>query len=306
MPLDIGKTSIALVGPGRAGSAFARSWTASGGSIALVARNAGAARALAKDLPRADVLALDDRLRLACDALILSVPDDAIAALARRLAPRVACRFAFHFSGALPSVELAALSSGGTRIASMHPLRAFSGSAEDAWSGAYVAVEGDEAAAKTAIRLCRHVGARPHPLSAANKPLYHAAATLAAGGTGALLSIATRLWTRAGLSEEEGRVALAGLARGAAQAVERLPFDGALTGPVARRDIATIRLHRKALAHSPELLELYAELAREVLTRTPGRGREQEIAGILSEADETAANSGPESDKPSDNTGRRA
>lgn len=305
MPPDIGKTSIALVGPGRAGRAFARSWTASGGSIALVARNAGAARSFARELPRAEVLALDDRLRLACDVLILSVPDDAISTLARRLAPRVACRFAFHFSGALPSAELASLSSGGTRIASMHPLRAFSGSGEDGWSGAFVAVEGEESAAKTATRLCRQVGARPHPLEAANKPLYHAAATLAAGGSGSLLSIATRLWTRAGLAEEDGRAALAGLAAGAIEAVGRLPFDRALTGPVARRDVETVRIHREALTRLPEVLEVYALLARETLNRTPGRGREEEIAAILSKADETAGSPGRVIDEHSDNPARK-
>ena len=304
MPSDVGKTSIALVGPGRAGRAFARSWTAAGGSIVLVARDAGAARAVARELARAEVLALDDRLRLACDVLILSVPDDAIGTLARRLSPRVACRFALHFSGALPSAELAPLSSGGTKVASIHPLRAFSGSGEDNWSGAFVAVEGEEAAAKTASRLCRHVGARPHPISAANKPLYHAAATLAAGGSGSLLSFATRLWTRAGLAEEDGQSALAGLAAGAVEAVGRLPFDRALTGPVARRDVETIRLHRDALACSPDLLELYALLAGETLRRTPGRGREEEIAGILAREGEPVGDSERESDKRSDGPGR--
>jgi predicted short-subunit dehydrogenase-like oxidoreductase (DUF2520 family) len=187
----------------------------------------------------------------------------------------------------------------------MHPLRAFSGSETDDWSGAFLAIEGEESAAKTATRLCRHVGARPHPLAAANKPLYHAAATLAAGGSGSLLSFATRLWTRAGLSEEEGRAALAGLAAGAVDAVGRLPFDRALTGPVARRDVETVRVHRDALARLPDVSALYALLARETLRRTPGRGREDEIAAILEVLEATPGDSPRATDEFPDKSGRK-
>lgn len=277
--------TIVLVGPGRAGRAFARSWTSAGGSILLAARDVASARAFARELERADVLSLSGRPTLAGDVVILAVGDDAIAPLAERLSRRVACRFAFHFSGARAGAELAPLSAGGAKLASIHPLRAFSGSPEDRWDGAFVAVEGEETAARTAMRLCRHIGARPHRLSAADKPLYHAAATLAAGGSASLLSCATRLWTAAGLSEDEGRQALAGLAAGAVDAVEKLTFDRALTGPVARRDVETVRLHRDALGSRPDLAELYELLAKETLRRTAGRGREEEILALFAAGD---------------------
>jgi predicted short-subunit dehydrogenase-like oxidoreductase (DUF2520 family) len=277
----IAQTKILLVGPGRAGRAFARSWTGAGGSVVLVARDTAAARTFAADIPRAEVRDLDDRRTFSGDVLVLSVPDDAIHPLAERIGGRVACRFAFHFSGALASRELAPLSSAGASLGSLHPLRAFSGAATDTWESAFVAVEGDEPAVLIGEQLCRHAGAHPHRVAAADKPLYHAAATIAAGGVASLLSFASRLWVAAGLSEEEGRTALAELAAGAVDAVERLPFDRALTGPVARRDIETVRLHREALRSWPEHSALYALLASETLRRTPGRGHEEEIARIL-------------------------
>lgn len=285
--------TIVLVGPGRAGRAFARSWTSAGGSIVLAARDVASARAFARELERADVLPLGGRPTLAGDIVILAVGDDAIAPLAEKLSRRVACRFAFHFSGARASSELAPLSAGGAKLASFHPLRAFSGSPEDRWDGAFVAVEGEETAARTAMRLCRRIGARPHRISAADKPLYHAAATLAAGGSASLLSCATRLWTEAGLSEDDGRAALAGLAAGAIEAVERFPFDRALTGPVARRDVETVRLHRDALASRADLTELYELLAKEALRRTPGRGREEEILSLFATGEGDIRETGP-------------
>jgi predicted short-subunit dehydrogenase-like oxidoreductase (DUF2520 family) len=263
-----------------------------------------AARAFAREIPRAEVLALDSRLRLAGDVVVLAVPDDAIASLAARLSGRVACRFAFHFSGALGSGELAPFSSGGAKLASMHPLRAFSGAPDDGWNDAFVAVEGEEPAARMAVRLCRHVGARPHRLAAAGKPLYHAAATLAAGGSAALLSFATRIWTEAGLSEEEGKAALAGLAAGAVDAVARLPFERALTGPVARRDVETVRLHRDALAPWPELARLYELLANETLRATEGRGREAQIRSVLEAESEQSGAAAPTIARQSDSRRR--
>ena len=307
MAKRVSDVTIVLVGPGRVGRAFARSWTSAGGSIVLAARRARTVRGFAREIG-SDVLPLSDRSieanvgrRIDADVLILAVPDDSISTVARSLARRVACRFAFHFSGARSSAELASLSSGGAaaRLASVHPLRAFTGSKDDTWKGAWVAVEGDPAAARVASEICRRVGARPHAIEAAKKPLYHAAATLAAGGAGSLLSIATRLWAEAGLPEDEGRKALSALAATAIGAVERLPFDRALTGPVARRDVATVRLHRRALAERrederPDVALLYSLLADETLRRTPGRGAEREIARILA----------PRRDRPA--TSRRA
>jgi predicted short-subunit dehydrogenase-like oxidoreductase (DUF2520 family) len=281
VPVDVSGVTILLVGPGRAGRAFARSWTAAGGSIVLVARRPRALHRFAREIGAHDVRPLGERRGFQGDVLVLAVPDDSISRLAARLGPRVQCRFAFHFSGALSSAELAPLSSAGARVASVHPLRAFTGSADESWSGAYVAIEGNAAAVRFASAICRRLGAHPHSIEAAKKPMYHAAATLAAGGAGSLLSIAARLWSEAGLPEEEGRKALAGLAASAVDSVRRLPFDRALTGPVARRDVATVSLHTRALAGRPDVARLYAMLAEETLTRTRGRGAERELARML-------------------------
>jgi predicted short-subunit dehydrogenase-like oxidoreductase (DUF2520 family) len=281
MPVDLSEVTIVLVGPGRAGTAFARSWTAAGGRLVVAARDPDRARLVEKGLGGVEVRDLDGIGNGDADVLILAAPDDALPALAARLSSRGRWSFAFHFSGALSSAVLAPLSSSGVKTGSLHPLRAFTGLLEDDWRDTFVAVEGDPSAEDAAEALCRRIGARPHRIAAARKPLYHLAATLAAGGTASVLSLATRAWSEAGLPEEEGRVALSELAATAVDAVRRLPFDEALTGAVARRDVATIRLHQAAMADRPELAQAYAFLAAETLRRTAGRGREREIAGIL-------------------------
>lgn len=279
---DSTEARLVLVGPGRAGLALVRSWRRTGGMVVLLARNAPAADRVRGELadPAVDVRSQNDERVLAGDVLVLAVPDDAIEAVAAAIAPRAACRFAFHLSGALSARALAPLSPTAS-VGSLHPLRAFSGVPDENWKDAFVAVEGEEAAVEAGSRVCRRMGARPRRLAAEGKPLYHCAATLAAGGVASLLSLAARIWEEAGLEEDEGRIELARLAGSAAEAVGRLPFADALTGPVARRDVETVRLHRDVLSGRPDLARLYEQLAEETLRRTPGRGREDEITRLL-------------------------
>jgi len=274
-------SSLSLVGPGRAGSAFGRSWLAAGGTLAdVIARDpASAGEAVARlggGTPRG-IAGLDAD----CDILVLAVPDDAVAAVASEIAGKIRCRTAFHLSGALPASALEALRESGAALGALHPLRVFTGSADETWAGAFVAIEGEAAALSVAESLVTALEARAHRIAPESKPLYHAAATLAAGGTVALISLAARAWAAAGIPETEARQALAELSERAAAAAVSRGFADAFTGPVARRDRGTLQAHRDALAAFPDLARLYRLFARETLARTAGRGREEEILALL-------------------------
>lgn len=294
--------SLVLVGPGRAGLALVRSWRSTGGEVVVLARNAAAAERVRTAIadPKVAVRPLPDGGEIEGEVLVLAVPDDAITAVAKSLAPGSAFRFAFHVSGALPASALAPLSPR-TSLGSLHPLRAFGGVAGESWRDAFVAVEGEQPAVAAGADLCRRLGARPRPVAATGKALYHCAATLAAGGVASLLSVASRVWAEAGLDEEEGRIELSRLAVSAAETASRLPFEEALTGPVARRDVDTIRRHRDALAGRPEIARLYRFLAAETLDRTAGRGREDEIAALLASSPKDREEVDGRSDNKSDN-----
>jgi len=285
---DILKWTVSLVGPGRAAKAFARSWIEAGGRIEHVLSRdpAGAGRAV--QLLQAGQPRTVGSGRFACDLLILGVPDDSIGAVAARIAPEVSCRLAFHLSGAAPAEEIGILRRSAASVGSLHPLRAFSGEPSENWRGAFVAIEGDEPACSAGEQIVRAFGAFGRPLAPETKALYHAAATLAAGGTLALVSLAARVWASIGIPEAEAQAALADLSARAASAATHRPFEDAFTGPLARRDLKTVRFHRAALASRPELLRLYDLLARETLERTPGRGKENEILSVLKERNDSS------------------
>lgn len=276
-------SALSLFGPGRAARAFARSWTRAGGRVnEVIARDADRAAQAAREIgagrPRAS-----DSGPIACDLLVLGVPDDAIHSLARRLAGRVSCRVAFHLSGALAAKELAPIAAAATAVGSLHPVRAFSGAPDETWEGAFVAIEGEREAARVGELVVAAIGAQGHRIEAAAKPLYHAAATLAAGGSIALLSLAVRAWASLGIPEHDSRAALCDLSARAAGAAVSRDFEDVFTGPVARRDVGTVRSHRSALARFPEALAVYDVLARETLARTSGHGKEDEILAVLEE-----------------------
>jgi len=122
----------------------------------------------------------------------------------------------------------------------------------------------------------------------ADRPLYHWAATLAAGSLVGLLATAHEVARRLGLPDEARR----GYDRLAEGALAAAIADGrpaaAMTGPVARGDLATVETHLDALARSaPDLLPLAVELARAQVARrretapddSAGKALEARLAG---------------------------
>ncbi len=79
----------------------------------------------------------------------------------------------------------------------------------------------------------------------------------------ALAGVAQRLFVGAGLSDAAARKALATLMAGALENLRAAGPEAALTGPVARGDVETIRRHLEVL-RGPDA-ELYRTLSRAAL-----------------------------------------
>ena len=121
------------------------------------------------------------------------------------------------------------------------------------------------------------------PLS--QRPLYHAAAVFASNYLAGLMNAAARLMAQAGVPEDEAVAAILPLARGGLENLERMGPVRALTGPISRGDLETIRLHLRTL--EPRERVLYAALGRELLHLAREGGLEatdaEEIGAILEE-----------------------
>ena len=167
------------------------------------------------------------------ELIIVAVPDDALAPLARTIR-MYGGQAMIHTSGALGAEVLEPAQAAGTQIGSFHPLVAFADTerAVAALHGATVAIEGDDQLLALLAEMAERIGARAVRLAPGSKPAYHAAAVLAAGGFVALLDAIAELGRVAGL-DEAGALAVYGpLIEGSATPVRSA--SAALTGTITR------------------------------------------------------------------------
>lgn len=216
-------------------------------------------------------------MELQASVILLTVPDDAIAGVARELAElggeELRGRVILHTSGALGSDVLGPLRERGAAVASMHPLQTFSGVGVPPLEGKVFAIEGDAVAVRTARRITRMLGGVPVSISSEKKPLYHAAGAFAAGLVLALEEAGVQTLMGAGMKRREALKALLSLSRQVLEHYEKLGPHMAWTGPLSRGDYRVVARHHEALQESkPDFLEAYqamSRLAARVLSRAP-------------------------------------
>jgi len=220
--------------------------------------------------------------------VLVAVPDDRIAEVAQSLARAgqapPGC-VALHLSGALSTDALAPLHAAGYPVGSLHPLQAVA----DPWSGgdrligSAFAIAGEPPAMAAGRRLIYALQGRALVVPPTLRPHYHAAAVFASNYLVALVAAAARLLGYAGVGEGDALPALLPLIRGTLDNLEHLGPAAALTGPIARGDVDTVRLHLARL--SPDDRALYCALGREALrlARVAGLdpGRAAELDAIL-------------------------
>ena len=107
---------------------------------------------------------------------------------------------------------------------------------------------------------------RPVTLPRGSKALYHAGAAAASNFLVTLIQYAVTLMIRAGVPPDAALPALLPLIRGTVANLESVGLPDALTGPIARGDIGTIKRHLRALESMPgDFVRLYRHLARKTI-----------------------------------------
>lgn len=270
-----GKPRLAFVGAGRVGTVLAIAFSRAGWDVTAVAsRDEGRRTRFVAQVAGARGFLEPHAVLDDADLVFLTVPDDAIAGAAEELR-LYSGQAIVHTSGALPASVLAPAMAAGTSMGSFHPLVAFADTdqALDDLRGATVALEGDETLLPVLAELAESIGARPVLLPEGGKAAYHAAAMMAAGGLVGLLDAIARVAAVAGLDERTAISVYAPLARQALANSERLGIDAALTGPLLRGDVGTVRGHLAVLVeHSADAIPLYVEVARRELAIARRRG----------------------------------
>lgn len=200
------------------------------------------------------------------DAALLCVPDGEIAAAAAHVPAGVPVG---HCSGATGLEVL-----GPREAFSLHPLMTITAqTSPDELAGAAAAVAGSTPAALALARaLAQRLALRPIDIAPADRPAYHAAASIASNFLVTLEAAAERLAATTGVERRD----LVPLVRATVDNWAALGPERALTGPVARGDELTVAAQRAAVAERiPELVPLFDALVE----ATRAVARPEAVAG---------------------------
>jgi predicted short-subunit dehydrogenase-like oxidoreductase (DUF2520 family) len=244
--------TLNLVGAGHVGRVLGRLFAASG-AFALqdvLTRSPASAQAAVAFIGAGQACTDVAQLRPA-QVWLLAVSDDQIEPVAAQLAQTHDLNGAvvFHCSGAKASAALQAARGGGALVASVHPIRSFADPQQVAreFAGTFCGVEGDAAALALLGPAFEAIGARLVPIDGAAKTVYHAAAVFASNYLTTVLDAALRAYQAAGIPEAVARELAQPLATETLANVFRLGPAAALSGPVARGDLATVARQEQAL-----------------------------------------------------------
>jgi predicted short-subunit dehydrogenase-like oxidoreductase (DUF2520 family) len=268
-------TNVAIIGAGRLGTALAMALSEQDYVVsAVVSRTLKSAKRTARMLPRpATALDVSQLSSLTVpDLLLITTPDDQIKVVAQALESlQLAKRqkpVALHTSGALSSTVLSTLAKRGWEVGSLHPLLSISDlKGEMGFAGAYWCIEGQPLAQRRAKALVRSLKGNSFSIGLEYKALYHASAVMSSGSVVALFAAAIEMLMACGLPRGEAKEVLMPLLESTVRSLEDKEPGAALTGPFARGDFETIKLHLDALrkVHKREIEDLYRVLGKRSL-----------------------------------------
>ena len=297
--------SVGVIGAGRVGAVLAAKLGAAGHRIVAAAGESDASRDRIAALLPGVTVDKPTAVARAADLLLLTVPDDMLGNVVRVLVDSGAIRegqLVVHTSGRHGLAVLEPAAAVGARPIALHPAMTFTGTALDLdrLSGCVFGLTAGEAERPVAESLVADLGGRPSWVPEEMRTLYHAGLAHGANHLVTLVTEAMELLSAAGADDPAGT--LRPLLTAALDNALELG-DSALTGPIVRGDVNTVRAHLTDIAASaPTTLPSYVALARATLARAVTDGRVLPIRALkirevldeaLAEADiETGAEAG--------------
>jgi predicted short-subunit dehydrogenase-like oxidoreductase (DUF2520 family) len=284
---------LGVVGAGRVGGVLAAALGAAGHEVVAAAGESESSRARIAALLPGVARRKPTAVSRSCDLLLLTVPDDMLGNVVSMLAASGAIRrgqYVAHTSGRhglsvqQPAADL------GAHVLALHPAMTFTGTAMDLprLAGCSFGVTADEpATVAVAEELVADLGGKLVWVPEDRRALYHAGLAHGANHLVTLVSQAMRLLRESGATDPA--VTLRPLLTAALDNALTMG-DEALTGPIVRGDVETVRSHVEAIARTqPGTLPSYVAMARATANTAVLDGRllpirAAKLIGILNDA----------------------
>ena len=267
---------VGVIGAGRVGAVLAAGLRAAGHEIVAVAGESDASRQRAAALLPGVPILKPTAVARACDVLLLTVPDDMLDNVATMLSAAGAIRkgqVVVHTSGRHGLAVLTPAIAVGARAIAMHPAMTFTGTDVDLprLRGCVYGVTTGPAERELAERLVADLGGLPMFVPEDKRTLYHAGL---AHGANHLVTLVTQAMELLGAAGADDPAATLRPLLNAALDNALAHGDAALTGPIVRGDVGTIRGHLAEIAATaPHTLPSYVAMARATLDRVVTDGR---------------------------------
>jgi len=268
---------VGIIGAGKVGSVLAIALQQAGLEICAVSGGRSESAKILAD--RIGGLFCRDTVRVAREAniLLIATPDREIKTVVDILITSGEMRtgqIVFHVCGSQSAEILAGLRSFGVAVGSIHPLQSFSSieAGLQHLGGSYFAIDGDEQALSKAKEFVKKLSGICLYVPPAERALYHAAACMASNYLTALLHSTAALMKTFGVDETQAIKALHPILQGTLTNIETYGTLQALTGPIVRGDVVTIRHHLQKIEEQiPSQAQLYRELGKYTLAMAKQR-----------------------------------
>ena len=284
---------VGVIGAGRVGAVLGAALRAAGAEITAVAAESDASRARAAVLLPGVPTAKPTAVARSCDLLLLTVPDDMLENVAVQLAASGALRegqYVAHTSGRHGLAVLGAVRQVGARPLALHPAMTFTGTPLDLdrLPGCAFGVTTDaDDTARVAQVLVDALAGRLVAVPEEKRSLYHAGLAHGANHLVTLVTQAMDLLRDSGA--DDPAATLRPLLTAALDNALTMG-DAALTGPIVRGDVETVRAHLAVMARTqPSTIPSYVALARATANSAVLDGRllpirAAKLVGVLNDA----------------------
>ena len=181
-----------------------------------------------------------------CEILIITTPDDVIVKVWEEISKyNIQNKIVCHCSGSLSSGIFFKAANKGVKVCSMHPLMAVSNREKSfiKMKDSFFTLEGDEQAVGLMARMLKEKGNSFKIIDSLNKVKYHAASVYMSNLVIGISNMAFELMKECGFSEKEAIDSMKFLALGNLEKLFQSDPKNALTGPIERNDLKTVKRH---------------------------------------------------------------
>ncbi len=261
---------VGVVGAGRVGAVLAARLNRAGHQLVAVSGSSPASQLRVQTLLPDVAVAEPAVIASTSEILLLAVPDDVLAEVAAELATEVGPgQLVAHTSGRHGLEVLAPLARAGARTVALHPAMTFTGTEIDLDRACVFGVTAAEADREAAETLVAELGGTVMWVAEEDRATYHAALAHGANHLSTIVTQAMDLLRQIGA--DDPAAVLRPLLT--ASLDNTLAYgDAALTGPVSRGDVDTVRAHLANIVET-EVRDTYSALAAATAARAERTGR---------------------------------